>query len=211
MNNDLTDIVIVLDGSKSMKDLLPETVSGVNGLIEDQANQPGDCRITLVQFRGGESYKVIINQQYAEDCPRVTEANYECKGLTPLYECCCIAIDRLGQRLSETPEHMRPGKVLVVITTDGEENASAHPYNDPAELRRRIEHQEQVYNWGFMFLGKDIRSDLEAGKIGVDTQNAADYNSPVKAFDVVSKKAASYRRSGDKTQLHFTDAERAAM
>ena len=50
MRADLTDITLVVDRSGSMESIREDAEGGVNTLIAEQAKQPGECLITLVQF-----------------------------------------------------------------------------------------------------------------------------------------------------------------
>jgi len=50
MNTDLTDITLVVDRSGSMDQIKDDAEGGINTLITEQAKQPGDAFLTLVQF-----------------------------------------------------------------------------------------------------------------------------------------------------------------
>lgn len=211
-----TDIVVILDGSASMRSLFLETVTGLNDFINEQAKQPGECTITLVQFRGGETYRVVIPKTDVTDCPRVSEANYRCAGMTPLNECVCKTIDKKDEELATLSEEQRPERIVVVIITDGAENASAMQYvmkdeNGLNAVQKRVQHQKDVYNWDFIFLGKDIAAIEEGAKVGVDADNAADFQSVKRATKRVSEKLVRYRASGLKEALQFNDLDRANM
>ena len=67
------------------------------------------------------------------------------------------------------PESDRPGNVMFVIITDGEENSS-QTFSE-RDVKERIERQRDVYNWDFIFLAAN-QDALAAGvKMG---QAAAD-------------------------------------
>lgn len=85
--------------------------------------------------------------------------------MTALLDAVGQTIDEVGERLAQTPEQDRPEKVVFVILTDGQENSSvAFSYDD---IRRRIQHQENKYNWEFVFLGVGLEGFSEAANIGV--------------------------------------------
>ena len=71
----------------------------------------------------------------------------------------------LGRKLEDMDEADRPGKVIVVIMTDGEENASKEYKRD--QIRKIVEEQTGRYGWSFLFLGANIDAFAEAGGIGV--------------------------------------------
>ena len=50
MNTDLTDITLVVDRSGSMEHIREDAAGGVNSFIRQQAKEPGEALLTLVQF-----------------------------------------------------------------------------------------------------------------------------------------------------------------
>ncbi len=50
MRSDLTDITLVVDRSGSMETIREDAQGGVNAFVADQAKQPGEALLTLVQF-----------------------------------------------------------------------------------------------------------------------------------------------------------------
>ena len=50
MRSDLTDITLVIDRSGSMEEIRTDAEGGVNAFIREQAQQPGEALLTLVQF-----------------------------------------------------------------------------------------------------------------------------------------------------------------
>jgi hypothetical protein len=82
-------------------------------------------------------------------------------------------INDVGKRLNETPEDLRPGKVIFVITTDGLENASRKfSYN---EVKRMITHQTEKYGWEFIFMGANIDAAEEGEKLGIDIDHTIQF------------------------------------
>jgi hypothetical protein len=93
---------------------------------------------------------------------------------TALYDAICRRIDELGQELAAMPEHERPKKVVVMIVTDGQENASR--VNTLADVRRRIEHQRDKYGWEFIFYGAEEASMREATNMGIQLCSMTKYD-----------------------------------
>ena len=50
MRSDLTDITLVVDRSGSMAEVREDAEGGVNTFIGQQAKEPGEALLTLVQF-----------------------------------------------------------------------------------------------------------------------------------------------------------------
>jgi len=205
-----TEILVILDASDSMENQASEAASGLNDFLADQAKQPGGCVVTLVQFNSNNPYRVIFERTLAKDAPKIGPTNYHCTGMTPMRQCVCQGIDKLGEVLSKMEESDRPSKVVVVIITDGLENASGVEYT-VAEVKRRIEHQEEVYSWQFVFLGKDINSEEEGGAIGVQKGTTADFGNIRAACAVTSSKLSAFRSSGAEESLQYNADDRAAM
>lgn len=211
MNPNLTEILVILDASVSMSTMAEEAASGLNDFIADQAKQPGECVVTIVQFNSNNPYNEIVQRISAIDAPKIVAgSNYHVGGLTPLRQCICQGVDKLGATLTLEAEHARPGKVIVVIITDGLENASNVEYTQ-AEVNRRVTHQEQAYSWQFVFLGKNICSAEEGAKLGVKGKKTSDFRSIGAALQVTSGKLSTFRDSGDAEVLNFTAQDRDIM
>ena len=67
MRADYTDITLVVDRSGSMASIREDAEGGVNTLIAEQAKQPGECRVTLVQF--DTEYEFLHQGVKAAECP----------------------------------------------------------------------------------------------------------------------------------------------
>ena len=50
MRSDLTDITLVVDRSGSMQEIRSDAEGGVVAFIENQAKEPGEALLTIVQF-----------------------------------------------------------------------------------------------------------------------------------------------------------------
>ena len=67
MNQNLTEIAIVLDRSGSMIDMAKEAIGGFNGFLESQQKLPGDARLTLALF--DHEYIVAHDGRPIKDVP----------------------------------------------------------------------------------------------------------------------------------------------
>ena len=67
----------------------------------------------------------------------------------------------------------RAEKVLFVIITDGQENASRE--YSAERIKRRIERQKEKYGWEFIFFGANMDAVMEAGKLGISADRAQNY------------------------------------
>lgn len=191
-----TDITIVLDSSSSMGRLVDETIGGFNAFIEEQKQVKSPATVTLLSFADRSRY--IFNAVPLEDVPVLTRETYRPMGNTALNDAVARAIIDTGIRLEAIEPSARPNKVIVVIVTDGEENASQE--NTKADVCRMVEHQTSQYNWLFIYLGANVNAFDEARGLGIKVGNAANYmatpTSAAAAMRVNSANIASARRSG---------------
>ncbi len=209
MRTDLTDIILVVDRSGSMEQIRSDAQGGVNSFIAEQANQPGEARLTLVQF--DTEYEFIHRGVPISEAPPYKLVP---RGMTALLDAVGRAVNETGERLAALDESERPGLVVFVVMTDGHENSSSEFTKD--QVKQMIERQQNEYSWQFTFLGADQTAFDEAGGIGIDADGAACY-SPDKvagAWQGTAKKVARMRAQtlAEETVVNkFTSQERKDM
>lgn len=133
MRSDLTDITLVVDRSGSMQEMRSDAEGGVNAFIADQAKEPGEALLTLVQF--DTEYEFLHSGVPIGQVPKYTLVP---RGSTALLDAVGRAINETGERLSKMDEKDRPGLVIFVVMTDGHENASKE-FSKP-QIKKMIEH-----------------------------------------------------------------------
>ena len=161
MKSDYTDIIIVLDRSGSMDSIKDDMVNGLKAFIKDQKKGPGECKVTLIQF-DSTAYEVLFT---ATPIKEVKDIKLEPRGCTPLLDSVGRAITEAGSRFEALSESERPEFVIVMIITDGYENASRE-YNRQ-QINDMIKHQIEKYNWNFTYLGANQDAFAEAASIGI--------------------------------------------
>jgi hypothetical protein len=196
MNVNLTEIIFLLDRSGSMAGLESDTIGGFNAFVEKQRELEGETLVTAVLF--DDKYEILWNGINANKA-KLTGREYFVRGSTALLDAVGKTILDVGLRLSQTNEEERPGKIIFVITTDGMENASREfTYKKIKEL---IIHQQEKYNWEFIFLGANIDASKEADSIGISKNNAYSFEASkagvVEMYNVVCE-AVSERRESTK-------------
>jgi hypothetical protein len=167
MRQDFMDVSILLDGSGSMQPLLYDTIGGFNRFLEEQKKLPVHVAFTLVVFN--HNYHLIYGGIPIKAATPLTDQNYCPGGTTALLDAVGRLIDETGERLKAMPENERPGKVLIVIITDGQENTSRRFCRQ--DIFDRINRQQDVYKWDFVFMGANQDSFAEAGAIGLRAGN----------------------------------------
>lgn len=186
MNPNLTEIIFILDRSGSMAGLEADTIGGYNQFLREQSKKAGELRITTILF---DNQYECLYQSTRPKTAVLTDRQYFVRGCTALYDAVGRAVTDTGRRLAETPEPERPSKVIVVITTDGYENASKE-YTHP-KIREMIRHQQEKYSWDFLFFGANIDVAAVAETIGVQKDSAFRYEADSAGVCKMMAKACS--------------------
>lgn len=195
-NMNKTDITCILDASGSMNRIKKSAIEGFNSFLEEQQQEEADeCSLGVVMFNStaGELYpSTDVNA-----LEPLTEALYPCSGGTALYDAVGGAIDSLGARYAAMEEAERPGRVMVVIITDGAENSSQE-YTQQ-QVSEMIEHQQDKYNWKFVFLAANIDAHETADSLNINF--SANYEASSAGVDALysanSSAVRAWRKGGD--------------
>jgi hypothetical protein len=132
--------------------------------LNKQREEPGKTVFDLYQFND-EAKRIVKSADLAQFSDDLM-AKYRCSGCTALNDSVCTAIDTIGHEFAGMPEAERPEHVLCVIITDGIENASRE--FTAKDVKDRIKHQQDVYNWDFQFLAANQDAFATGESIGLD-------------------------------------------
>ena len=208
MKNGLTEISVILDRSGSMNVRKSDTIGGFNAFLDEQQKLPGECTVSLYQF--DHEYEAVYEGVPVDKATRLTDTNFVPRGTTALLDAVGRTINAVGIRLATLSEEERPEKVLVVIQTDGQENASKE--FDNAKIKEMIDHQRDNYQWQFIFLSADENAFVVGASMGIARGQGLWYSGDnmlgtAQAIGSYSKnfRAAAVASAGD---ISFTDAER---
>lgn len=184
MKDNFIHICFVIDTSGSMGGSEADIVGGFNHLVEEQKKiQEGECVISMFTF-GTTVKKKFIGKKLDEIKPMCTSMSSACKefdkedyenyvykvgGMTAMNDGIGTAIDEIGQWLDSMKEEEKPSQNLIVIMTDGEENASTE--YSLKEVQEKIKHQTEKYNWTFVYMGVDITKKEAAENLGIKTRS----------------------------------------
>ena len=177
MRKDLVDLTLVVDRSGSMQTIRDDAEGGINAFIEDQAGEEGEAVLTLVEF--DSEYEFLHRAVAIKDVPPYVLTP---RGSTALLDAVGRAINETGLRLAKIPESDRPGLVVFVVMTDGQENSSREFKLD--DVRKMIDRQQTTYNWQFTFLGADAAAFNDAAKMGSQREQGMG-NSPKQRLPVL--------------------------
>lgn len=208
MRDDYTEIALILDRSGSMECLRDETISSVNNFLEGQRKLPGECRVTLVQF--DNAYEVNYESKSLRmGIEPLTRETYAPRGFTALLDAIGRTVSNLGDRLALMAEKDRPGKVIVVIITDGQENSSKEYTKERvAQMTKR---QTEEFNWQFLYLGANQDAIQVGAGMGFARGQTMSYSASPAGVAVTSQQVgdvlAAYR-SGQTKEALFSDEQR---
>jgi hypothetical protein len=197
---DWTYVAVLIDTSGSMQSLNPANTSKqLTGLIREQTGG----KVTVTAARFSEKYDVFLKNKPASEVT-ITEEDIKPLGSTALYESFCKIIDDSTDCINKFTD-VKPGKIVVIVLTDGEENASRGEYSGKTGLnmltKKITEKQEQ--NWLFYFLGTNIDAIKMGTSFGIAPQTCINYgNSQQGCTNVIrSTSQALSRVRSEKTPM----------
>jgi hypothetical protein len=195
-NADYTHLTLVVDRSGSMSSVQDEAQGGINALIAEQFALPGKLTLTLSQFddafdtvqrMGGSPFAYVL----------------EPRGMTALFDAVGMEVVRTGEDLAGLPEDERPGRVLLVVVTDGHENSS-HEYT-VEKVRSMLSVQREQFGWEIRFLGADDAA-WQGEALGVGTTRYANTASGNRAvYASMSGSMRAYRDAPVGAALEMPD------
>jgi hypothetical protein len=152
---------VLLDRTGSMESRWTEALSSVNAYANGLASLDGgpkvNAEITLAVFdsQDGLKFDVIRDDVDATHWKKVTDADATPRGMTPLY-------DAIGRMVS-LAEQDHPEKAVLVIMTDGEENASKELTKAGAKAALD---RARARGWEVVFLGAEFSNFSDAEGVG---------------------------------------------
>lgn len=159
----VTRVNFILDETGSMCSCARETISGFNEYIQTLKKDAKDILFSLTKFNSSR-VEVTHKDIPLAEVAVLTDQNYRPDNLTPLY-------DAIGKTIAELKDI--EGKVLVVVMTDGEENASKEYSRD--KIFALIKEKEKV-GWTFLYLGANQDSWANAQQFGFSKGNVTNFN-----------------------------------
>lgn len=206
---DLCEVVVILDRSGSMSSIKTDMEGGFDAFVAEQKKLPGECRLTLVQF-DSQSIDTVHESKPIEDVPALV---LEPRGSTPLLDAVGHTVTKTERRLHGTADRMDPKRVLVMVITDGEENAS-HEFTK-ADIQKLVKRVTTDHKWAFIYLGADVDAFAESGSIGVATASSSGFKKSAQGvkqmYTVASAKLGMFRSGLGGQTVSFTNADRTSM
>ena len=190
MKENFIHVCFIIDESGSMAGTESDIIGGFKKVIDEQrAIKNGKCAVSLYKFDSNVT-ELYVGKDVNE--VEYLDANsYKPGGCTAMNDAIGTAIDKIGKWLNDMDESERPEKNLIVIMTDGEENSSVEYSLE--KVKGMIKHQEEKYNWTFMYLGADISDGAYAQSYGFTTRAYSSKKSIGHSYDMINCLTANYR------------------
>ncbi len=162
--------LFIIDRSGSMATIAADMTGGISTFIDKQLEGVDSAKRTVSFYQFDTEHEEVH-----DFAPLEAAKTYVLhpRGCTALLDAVGTAITKVGGKLRDMPEDSRPGEVMVVIVTDGQENASREYTR--ARVKDMIRHQSDKYNWKFTYLGANQDSFAEAGSIGIPAYSTLNY------------------------------------
>ena len=195
---------ILLDRSGSMQSLWVEALSSVNAFAKELANKTDgpsvDSHVTLAVFDSQESlqFDTLRRKQPALHWEAVTDKDASPRGMTPLLDAMV--------RIISLAEGDNPDKAVIVVMTDGQENASREVTREgvKAALDR-----VKAKGWEVVFLGANFDNLADASSVGVGggKQMAMSVGTMNESMSRLARKSRAYAQSAPGAAPIEFDAE----
>lgn len=203
-NPSKTLIAALLDRSGSMATIKTDTEGGYRTFLAEQAAQPGELRVTLAQF--DDVYEVVYPPTPVADVP---DFELKPRRMTALLDALGKFITDVGADLAALEEDDRPGHVIVVVMTDGEENASREWTVDA--VRQLVTQQREQWKWEFVFLGANLDAVQVGNAYGFAADSSISYAPDAAGTRAVFNSVTNHvSRTRSGLAAGFDDADRSA-
>ena len=200
MKSNLLHICFVLDESGSMYNSIDDVIGGFQKLIDEQKGEKnGECIISLYRFSG-----TVKKDYIGKPVNEVPKLYYSPGGCTAMNDGVGTAIDEIGKWLSDMNESERPSKNIIVIMTDGQENASKE-YNFDT-VKAKIKHQEEKYSWTFVYMGTNLQDLKDANRLGIKMRSVSGSRNIAANYSHIDTYAKALRSSTNAASVAAADA-----
>ena len=200
MKSNLLHICFVLDESGSMYNSVDDVIGGFQKLIDEQKGEKnGECIISLYRF--SDTVKKDYIGKPVDEVPKLT---YSPGGCTAMNDGVGTAIDEIGKWLSDMDESERPSKNMIVIMTDGQENASKE--YDFDVVKEKIKHQEEKYSWTYVYMGTNLQDLKDANRLGIKMRSVSGSRNIAANYSHIDTYAKALRKSTNTALVAAADA-----
>lgn len=178
---------VLLDETGSMMGKLAATIEGINAYYDTITEAP-DIRVALTKF-DTTGYRTL-HEGFVKpaDATRLSKENYRPNASTNLFDAVAHVIHQTESDVDAARRFDNEVGVLIVVYTDGEENASVE---QTVESLNSLIKAKESQGWTFMYLGAEKEAWMNE-RMFVGTMSAANvYKSRGASGTVAAMSAAS--------------------
>lgn len=202
-----THVTFVLDSSGSMSKIEDDTKGGFNVFLQEQQEEEGTATVTLYDF--DSTVELVYRNRPIADAPKLDNENYRPGGKTALHDAIVRAVDETAEQIETTAPRDQPENVIIVVLTDGKENASETPQD---VVRDRVEDRREESGWEFLFIGANQDAALTAQEMGMDQDKSLDMShsgeGAEEAYRSTSRSVSRARQQGSTRGYTKEDRQR---
>jgi len=171
------EIVCIIDRSGSMWSIKEDAAGGLNAFVAEQA-KVGEAKLTIVEF--DDSINTVCDRI---DINEAVDYNLNPGGSTAL-------LDAIGSVVGDNLKYNAPeGKTIVVIITDGGENASREWNRD--SIFEMIEERKKD-GWEFLFLASNQDAIKTGAMYGFDADQTVSFANDAGGIAAAGNMASVY-------------------
>lgn len=181
---------ILIDRSGSMGDKWNETLGAINSYVEQIKKDKSDSVLTVATFDSSVNmdFEIIRDHVPLDKWTNVTEADATPRGGTPLYDA--------ASRMINIVQADNPKRAVIVIVTDGHENASREVNH--IAIKGAVD-ACKAKGWEVIFMGADFVADGQAKDFGLGMNKvvntvAGNYGATMAGLSTMR---SSYAATGD--------------
>lgn len=184
-------IAFILDRSGSMSTIWDDVLGGYKAFVKEQKKQQPDAKFTLTTFDTAIE-RPFVDAPLASISTSLKNARPEVypRGSTAL-------LDAVGETVSDIDKDLK--HVMVVIFTDGYENASVKYTNE--KVKSLIEKRQKA-GWGFLFLAADQDAFQSGSVFGMQAGSTMSFDS-----SMANSSSGSIRAASAATSYYFSTGE----
>jgi len=177
---------------------------GIHEFVTEQRKLPGKTTFSLTDFDTEYTHVASFT-----DGSLLLGWKCSPRNGTALLDAVGFEITKLGEALEKMPEHERPGRVYVVIATDGQENSSTEYTLE--QVRAMITHQHEAYGWEFVFVGAGPEAWGGGESMGIAASASLDADVALMNVTYSASSAAVSRSRASGQSVSYTDEERESV
>lgn len=186
-----------------------EVFQSFNQFVQDQKNGDGECYLSLVRF--DNKVELVHDSIPIHEVPAATYETFAPRGMTALFDAVAQGIT-IGRTRKVGSSNQEPDKVLIMILTDGAENASQE-ITSKSQFSKLIKTYQSNPSWDFVFLGANQDAIRTGTGFGFDANACMTFipegDTCSAAIQSMSQNTRMYRSTGgNSSSLGFSELQR---